>query len=47
MTSEAYARRLMQAGVPVTCTRYLGAIHGFMGINALADTPPTRAAWRR
>ncbi|HEX4606026.1 MAG TPA: alpha/beta hydrolase [Candidatus Angelobacter sp.] len=42
---EAYARKLMAAGVPVTCTRYLGAIHAFMGINALADTPPTRAAW--
>lgn len=42
---EAYARKLTQAGVPVTCTRYLGAIHGFMGINALADTPPTRTAW--
>jgi len=42
--SEYYARKLMQAGVPVTCTRYLGAIHGFMTINALADSPPTRAA---
>ncbi len=41
---EAYARKLMQAGVTVTCTRYLGAIHGFMGANALIDTPPTRAA---
>jgi acetyl esterase len=41
---EAYARKLMQAGVPVTCTRYLGAIHGFMGINALADTPAARTA---
>jgi acetyl esterase len=41
---EAYARKLSQAGVPVTCTRYLGAIHGFMGINALADTPANRAA---
>jgi acetyl esterase len=41
---EAYARKLTQAGVPVVCTRYLGAIHGFMGINALADSPPTRAA---
>jgi acetyl esterase len=41
---EAYARRLTQAGVAVTCTRYLGAIHGFMGINALADTPTARAA---
>lgn len=41
---EAYARKLIQAGVRVVCTRYLGAIHGFMGINALADTPPTKAA---
>ena len=41
---EDYARKLMQAGVPVTCTRYLGAIHAFMGANALIDTPPTRAA---
>ncbi|HEV3036175.1 MAG TPA: alpha/beta hydrolase [Candidatus Angelobacter sp.] len=41
---ELYARKLMQAGVPVTCTRYLGAIHGFMGINALAETPVARAA---
>lgn len=41
---EAYARKLMGAGVQVTCTRYLGAIHGFIGINALADTPIARAA---
>lgn len=41
---EAYARKLVQAGVAVTCTRYLGAIHGFMGANALAKTPATRAA---
>ena len=41
---EAYARKLTQAGVQVVCTRYLGAIHGFMGINALADSPPTKAA---
>src|SRR6185437_14908695 len=41
---EAYARKLMQAGVSVTCTRYLGAIHGFMGANALALTPACIAA---
>lgn len=41
---ELYARKLMQAGVPVTCTRYLGAIHGFVNINALAESPVTKAA---
>ena len=41
---EAYARKLTQAGVPVTCTRYLGAIHGFVSINALAESSATRAA---
>lgn len=41
---EAYARKLSQAGVAVTATRYLGAIHGFLGINALADTPTVRTA---
>ncbi|WP_051356604.1 alpha/beta hydrolase fold domain-containing protein [Azorhizobium doebereinerae] len=42
--AEAYGRRLMQAGVPVTLTRYLGAIHGFMVLNALAETVAARAA---
>ena len=41
---ELYARKLTQAGVSATCTRYLGAIHGFMGVNALAETPAARAA---
>jgi acetyl esterase len=41
---EAYARRLMAAGVRVTATRYLGAIHAFTVLNALAHTPATRAA---
>lgn len=29
---EAYARKLVEAGVPVLCRRYLGAIHGFFGM---------------
>lgn len=41
---EAYARRLMQAGVRVTATRYLGTIHGFVTLNRLADTPAARSA---
>lgn len=41
---EHYARKLMQAGVAVTATRYLGTIHDFIGLNGLAQTPPTRAA---
>jgi acetyl esterase/lipase len=41
---EAYARKLGEAGVPVTAVRYLGAIHWFTIFNALANTPPTRSA---
>ena len=41
---EAYARRLSDAGVRVTSTRYNGAIHDFVMLNALADTPATRGA---
>jgi acetyl esterase/lipase len=41
---EAYAKRLMAAGVRVTATRYLGTIHAFTVLNSLAHTPPTRAA---
>lgn len=41
---EAYARRLMRAGVAVTATRYIGTIHDFVMLNGLADTPPTRGA---
>src|SRR5215471_17420597 len=41
---EAYAHKLMTAGVPVSATRYLGAIHDFVLLNSLALTPPARAA---
>ncbi|MFO0861902.1 MAG: alpha/beta hydrolase [Phycisphaerales bacterium] len=42
--AEAYARKLVAAGVRCVCTRYLGAIHDFMYVNALAETANTRAA---
>ena len=41
---EAFARKLMEAGVPVTGTRYLGTIHAFVTLNKLAGTAPARAA---
>jgi acetyl esterase len=41
---EAYARRLSDAGVRVTSTRYNGTIHDFVMLNAVADTPATRGA---
>ena len=34
---EAYGKRLEQAGVPVTVTRYEGQIHGFFGMTAMLD----------
>jgi acetyl esterase len=40
---EDFARRLIRAGVRITCARYLGTIHDFVMLNALADTPATRA----
>ncbi|SRR5579883_397394 len=41
---EAYAYRLLAAGVPVTATRYLGAIHDFVLLNPISQSLPTRAA---
>jgi acetyl esterase len=41
---EAYAHKLMAAGVPVKAMRVLGTIHDFMMLNPLADTPPVREA---
>ena len=41
---EEYAHKLSRAGVPVTVTRYLGTIHDFVMLNAIADTPAPRGA---
>jgi len=41
---EAYARKLAQAGVRGTSTRYNGTIHDFVMLNALAETPAAKAA---
>jgi acetyl esterase len=41
---EAYAHKLIAAGVEVTATRYLGTIHDFVMLNALGDTPAAKAA---
>jgi acetyl esterase len=41
---EAYARKLRQAGVDVSATRYEGVIHDFMMLNALRETNGAKAA---
>lgn len=41
---EAYAHKLMQAGVEVTAVRMLGTIHDFAMLNDLAHTQATKAA---
>lgn len=41
---EAYARKLVQAGVPVVATRYDHTIHDFVLLNAISQTAPTKAA---
>ncbi|MFD0067451.1 alpha/beta hydrolase [Streptomyces sp. NPDC056690] len=41
---EAYARKLRQAGVPVTAVRYQGVIHDFVMLNALRETHAAEAA---
>jgi acetyl esterase len=40
---EAYARILLQSGVEVTAVRVLATHHDFALLNALADTPATKA----
>lgn len=39
-----FAARLRRAGVDVIAVRYLGAIHDFVVLKQLADSPPARAA---
>ena len=41
---EAYARKLKEAGVEVTATRYNGMIHDFVLLNGIHKTPGTQAA---
>ncbi len=41
---EAYARKLREAGVNVTATRYEGIIHDFVMLNALRETNAAGAA---
>jgi acetyl esterase len=41
---EAYAHKLMEAGVQVTAVRYHGTIHDFVMLNVLSDTPAARGA---
>jgi acetyl esterase len=41
---EAYARKLLDAGVQATSVRYLNTIHEFVVLDELAATPPARLA---
>lgn len=41
---EAYAHKLIDAGVPVTAVRYHGTIHDFVMLNPITDSPPVRGA---
>jgi acetyl esterase len=44
---EAYARKLKNAGVAVTATRYNGMIHDFVLLNAIHDVPGVQAALKQ
>ncbi len=44
---EAYARKLKEAGVAVTATRYNGMIHDFVLLNAIHDVPAVQAALKQ
>lgn len=41
---EAYARKLNEAGVPVTLTRYNGLIHDYGLLNPIAEVPAVQTA---
>ena len=41
---EAYGRKLREAGVDVTATRYEGIVHDFVMLNALRSTNAADAA---
>jgi acetyl esterase len=41
---EAYAHKLMDAGVEVAAVRYLGTIHNFITLNSLSETVAARSA---
>jgi acetyl esterase len=41
---EAYALKLLEAGVRVTAVRYHGTIHDFVMLNPIADDPAPRGA---
>lgn len=41
---EAYAHKLLKAGVPTLSMRYLGAIHDFLMLNGIAHSTVTRSA---
>jgi acetyl esterase/lipase len=41
---EAYARKLDEAGVPVTLSRYQGLIHDYGLLNLIANVPAVRTA---
>jgi acetyl esterase len=43
---EAYALKLLEAGVRVTAVRYHGTIHDFVMLNAIADDPAPRGGDR-
>lgn len=44
--AEQYAARLREAGVEAGAMRFLGTVHDFVSLNALRDSPPSRAALR-